>query len=251
MTDRCPSSLALEAVLLEPRTAKAALHAKGCEKCQARLVQMEREGEEFSRFVFPATLAAVEKPARGFKLTWALVFAPAALAALALVFAVRPSEPPSEPASEPAGDYVGAKGAALKLSVYTGGAGKARELAAGEEVPASAALRFRVQASSACRLWIVSIDESGQVSRLFPASGTGGAPVQGLSTLPGGVELDGHPGPERLYAVCTSGEVGMASIEAAVRGAASGGTQKVRAGGPLAGLPKGSSQATVLLEKKP
>lgn len=246
MTDRCLSSLALEAVLLEPQSAPGAVHARGCEKCRTRLLQMEREGEEFRRFVYPATLAAVEKPARWS--SWALIFAPAAaLAAVALVMiAVRPPRP--------AEDYVGSKGAALKLSVYSGGAERAHQVSDREEVRADAALRFRVQASSPCQLWVVSIDETGQVSRLFPASGATGAPVQGLVTLPGGVALDGHPGPERVYAVCTAKELSMLRIENAVRGTVNAGPGvgmvKVRTAGALEGLPGGSSQATLLLEKK-
>ena len=244
MTDRCPSSLALEAVLLEPQRAPAAAHARSCEKCRTRLVQMEREGEDFRRFVYPATLAAVEKPAGGSRIPWAWIFAPAvALATAVVVIVARPTEP--------AEDYVGTKGAALKLSVYTGGAEKAHELADREDVRANAALRFRVQAASACKLWIVSIDETAQVSRLFPAGGAGGAPVQGLVTLPGGVELDGHTGPERLYAVCAGNDLTLPQIEDAVRRSVGAGTQNVRAAGALQGLPKGSSQATLLLEKKP
>jgi hypothetical protein len=244
MTDRCPSSLALEAVLLEPQSAPAAAHAKGCEKCRARLVQMEREGEDFRRFVYPATLAAVEKPVRAPWISWAFIAAPAAaLAAAAVVIIARPVGPGE--------DYLGTKGAALKLSIYTGGAEKAHELSDREGVRANAALRFRVQASSACKLWIVSVDERGTVSRLFPAGGESGASVQGLVTLPGGAELDGRAGPERVYAVCSSDEVSLARLESVVRGTVGAGTENVRAAGALQGLPRGSAQATLLLEKKP
>jgi hypothetical protein len=62
--------------------------------------------------------------------------------------------------------------------------------------------------------------------------------------------LDGKPGLERFYAVCTREPLPLAQIDAAVRSAVAGGPETVRRGDPLRGLPGGSSQATLLVEKR-
>ena len=61
------------------------------------------------------------------------------------------------------------------------------EMEAGDAVPADARLRFRVASGQACRLWLLSVDGRGEVSRLFPAQGDAPAAVQGasLSTFDG------------------------------------------------------------------
>jgi len=85
MTPSCPSDLALEAHLLEPAASALGTHLSSCADCAARLAAMERQGEDFRRFVYPATVARIEEAARhrGWRL-WVLapvpVFAAAALA---------------------------------------------------------------------------------------------------------------------------------------------------------------------------
>lgn len=206
------SDYALEEHLLDPQ--KHFDHIAGCERCKARLSRMEEEGRHFRRFVYPATLETLERPRRR---SWAWLLAPmGALAAAGLVLVV----------NRPQSDYVGTKGSALKLSVYTA----ARALNDGDAVPASASLRFRVQVSSPCELSLLSVDDSGQISRIY-----GPAKAQGDEALPGGAQLDGRPGTERFFAICTPKPV--AGIEDMVRD------------GSLKELPSGSTQASLLLKK--
>lgn len=241
---RCPSELALERHLLDPATSGLRPHLESCPRCGERVATMEREGEEFRRFVYPATVDAVQDaaaPARGRR--WGLALAPlAAAAAAAVVLLLQPSGGPGP-------DYLGTKGFAFQ--VFAGGPSGARAVASGESVPAAGALRFQVGPGRPCRLWVVSVDASGQVSRLFPAEGEGGALVEKQGPLPGGAVLDGRAGPERIYAVCTPSPLPFAEVEKAARAAAGGGPGSVRAAGGLRGLPAGTSQATLLLEKRP
>ena len=189
-----PSDLKLEEHLLD--RAKHAEHIASCARCQERLAQMEEEGRHFRQFVYPATLPELEKPRR----SWRWLLAPlGALAAAALV--VIAQRPPS--------DYVGTKGAALKLTIYT----QARALGDGEQVPASASLRFRVHTSEPCELTLTSTDDRGEVSRIYQGK------AEGDAELPGGATLDGKAGTERFTAMCKSGS--------------------------------GSTQASVLLKKSP
>jgi anti-sigma factor RsiW len=247
MTARCPSDLALERHLLEPEGPALQPHLAGCSRCAARLEEMRRQGEDFQRFVYPATVEAVEAaawPGRRPWLRWLALGGPAlAAAAAAVVLMVRPWGPPD--------DYLGVKGSGgLGIAVFVQEAGAVRVVGNGEAVRADAAVRFRVRAARTCRLWILSLDARGEVSRLYPGEGTGGAEVSGAADIPGGAVLDGQPGPERIYAVCTPGPSKWRALAAQLKGGAGPGEASVRAPPPAAGLPEGTLLATVLLEKR-
>ena len=240
MSGRCPSELALEEHLARPGGPVAA-HLLSCGPCQARLAQMRQEGDQFRQFVYPRTLDAVLERSdhkRGLRWIW-LVAAPALAAAAALAIVVRPGAP--------AETYLGTKGGALGFAVFAGGAAGVRALDDGAPVPATAALRFRVHPSAACHLWIASLDASGQISRIYPTDGDQGALVSGTAALPGGAVLDGHPGPERFYAVCTRRPLSFSAVQSSVRAAA----PEVRTARKLRGLPEDSTQSSVLVEKIP
>jgi hypothetical protein len=244
-----PSELAMEAYLLDPERSGLSEHLDGCEVCKARLLRMEKEGEDFRRFVLPATLDRVlEANARK---RWSfngwMVAVPAMAAAAALAVIVLPRVTGRE---EPDPDYIGEKGG-FGLVVYTSGAGGATTVPDGGKVNPSAALRFKVRPGNAkaCNLWLLSIDESGQVSRIYPTQGEGGAHIAQTTPLPGGAMLDGKTGLERLYAVCSPEPIAYGQVESAVRASVSSGS--IRNGALLAGLPRGAAQTTVLLDKKP
>jgi hypothetical protein len=235
-----PSELALEAHLLDPARSQVAGHLASCERCRGRVARMEKEGEDFRRFILPATLdAVVEKHTRRRKpwLALAAIVPAAAAAALVVVFGVRHG---------PGDEYVGTKGG-LVLAAFVNRGGEAEAVQDGTQVPASAALRFRVTPPRPCSLWLVSVDESAQISRIYPVSGETGAAVVQAGALPGGALLDGKTGLERFYAACTPEPVSFATVSAAVKSAVAGG---VRRGDALPNLPRGSAQATVLVEKR-
>jgi len=241
--NRHPSELALEAYLLDHESSKVAPHLAGCERCRIRIARMEREGEDFRRFVLPATLDAVlEKnaPDRRKRWLWLLGLAPLAAAA-ALIVAIRPSEPPE--------GYVGEKGG-LSLVAYLGAPGGAKMVLDGQAVQASAALRFSVAPAGRCNLWVICVDESGQISRIYPAQGDGGAPVSKQGALPGGAVLDGRAGLERFYAVCSPGSLRYEDLTKSVRVSVRG-ADDVRKGPALPWLPRGTRQVSFLVEKRP
>ncbi|MCA1827470.1 MAG: DUF4384 domain-containing protein [Myxococcales bacterium] len=213
------SDFALEEHLLD--RAKHAGHVAACERCRSRLARMEEEGRHFRQFVYPATLEALEKPrGRSWVRLLSILTPVGFVAAAGLVLIARKG---------PDSGYVGTKGGALKLTVYTA----SRALNDGESVAASASLRFRVQVSSPCELLVLSLDDSGQISRIY-----GPSPAKGDAALPGGAKLDGRAGTERFFAICTPKRV--AGIEDLVRAAGQG---------PVRDLPSGSTQASLLLKK--
>jgi hypothetical protein len=238
-----PSELALEAYLLDREASKAAPHVAGCEHCRARVARMEREGEDFRRFVLPATLDAVlEKnaPRKRKAWIWLIGLAPVA-AAVAIFVAIRPTEPPD--------GYVGEKGG-MSLVAYLGAPGGTKAVVDGQAVNPAAALRFSVAPRSHCNLWLFSVDESGQISRIYPTDGEGGAPVSKQGPLPGGAVLDGRAGLERFYAVCSPAPLRYEDVTKSVR-AAIRKPEDVRKGPDLPGLPKGTRQVSLLVEKRP
>ena len=203
---------------------------------------MEADGEAFRRYVYPATVDAVldaALPSR--KRNWfAALVSVTAATGMGVLLLLRPVPPES---------YLGLKGDPLVLSVFAGTPEGARVVVDGSRIPAASAIRFQVRRPAPCRLWIVSVDGAGQVSRLFPPWGDEGAEVTTPGPLPGGAVLDGRPGPERIFAVCTTRPLGMKSLEAAGRLAASGGPGGVRMTRRLEGLPREVLQSSLLIEK--
>jgi hypothetical protein len=237
----CPSDLRLEAHLLGPARSGLAAHLEACTRCRERLAAMEREGEEFRREVYPATVDAVVEAARPRRrIRWALLLpAPAALAAAAALVLLLPR-----------GEEVQTKGD-LGFAVFAATPDGARPVADGGRVPADAAVRFRVQPTGPCRLWVASVDAGGEISRIYPPGkgGSGAELAAGPADLPGGAVLDGMPGPERFYAVCVPDGVAWPEVVRAVADAAGKGPEAVRAPGALRGLPAGTAAASLLVEK--
>jgi hypothetical protein len=247
MTNGHPTDLALERYLLDKAASPLAGHLAACGPCRGRIARMEEDGRRFRQFVYPATVERIEAAARRRPARWwmaVLAPIPALAAAVALVLLVRPTGP--------ADDYVGLKGAGgLGLAAFVQRGGVATPVADHGKVAPASALRLRVRTAAACRLFVLSVDARGSVSRLDTA-GADGLPLgAGQHDLPGGVELDGTAGPERLFAVCAPSGVSWPEVERAGRAAGSGGAERVRATTTLGGLPAGASQATLLLEKKP
>jgi hypothetical protein len=250
---RCPSDLALEAHLLDPARSSLTPHVHSCNDCRTRIARMEAEGEDFRRFVFPATVEAVEEamtPRSRRLLSWLMPVGGLVAAAAALMLVVRVGTGSRTP-MHPGNDDIQLKGGSMSLAVYVGGGARgASAVTDGASVPANAQIRFKVRPAPDCKLWIVSVDASGQVSRLYPAAGEPTV-VSESGALPGGAVLDGAGGPERIYAVCAPEALPFGTVERSARAAAAGGAEKVRHAGELRGLPASASQATLLLEKKP
>lgn len=230
----CLDDVALERVRMELAVDSQRAHAESCALCRTRLEAMRAEDEDFHRFVFPRTVDAVAKAGRR-RPFWPVLFAVVPVAA-AVAFGVWHREPSA--------DYVGLKGETVGLAVFTVDAsGAPVQLADGASVSASASLRFRVAPSKACHLWLFSLDEQRQVSRLYPPVGPA-ALVSGATTIPGGATLDGLKGAERIFAFCSATPLDFGELEHRVMEVHT----PIRA---LANVPLEGLQGSVLLEKKP
>jgi hypothetical protein len=244
MTPRCPSDLALELFMLQPERSPESGHVADCTSCASRLARMREEGDEFRQFVFPRTVEAVEDAMekRRFRFHWAFVLAPLGAAAAIALAVLVPSGPPK--------DYeYGVKGTGMALAVYVNGSQGAAAVPDGAVVPATAALRFKVQPASDCWLWIISVDANGVVSQLYPPKGAM-PDRRAAGTVPGGAVLDGQPGPERIFALCAPSQTTTWAEVKAAASVALGGPERVRSARSLGGSLSGAKQASLLLEKK-
>jgi hypothetical protein len=256
MISRCPSNLALESHLLEGTSSKYAPHVGTCAACQARLARMEEQGRRFLQYVYPATVDKIVDAAGGQRARWKrwmlVLPVPAVVAMAALLLVVRTGSAPEPLIPELEQTQVKGGGPdSLGLTVFLGAADGAEPIAEGTAIPTHSAIRFKVTPRKACRVWVVSVDAAGQVSRLYPTMGDDGAEISRGGVLPGGAVLDGASGPERIFAFCTPRPVAYASVERAVQRAVVGGEQAVRSVAVVPGLPDGTAQGTVLMEKKP
>ncbi|ACG74482.1 conserved hypothetical protein [Anaeromyxobacter sp. K] len=242
----CPSDLRLEALLLAPDGADAA-HVTACPACQERLAEMRAEGEAFAREVYPATVDAVVASVRAApaaaprpapRLHWLRFAVPlAAAAAVAVFLLVRLRPAPT-----------------VELSVFVQDAARAAPVADGEPVPATASLRFEVHPSSPCCLWILSVDPKGNIARLYPPKGDKASeelihPAE-PHALPTTAVLDGQAGPARIFAVCTKAPVPWPKLKDAAAKRLEKGDEAVRQLRAIGGLPRGSAQTSVLIEKR-
>lgn len=236
----CPTDLELEQLLAgDSSTPSGEGHTSDCPHCAARLEWMRQAGQHFTAFVFPRTREEVARrlaSPRGGWLFWLPAFAAVGAVASALLLLIPPP------------DYLGQKGSGAPvgaLEVYVGEGGQGRRLSPGEVVHPGDGLRFVVQSKRA--VFILSIDSTGQVSRIYPPAGANPGPAGGL--LPGGAILDEVTGPERIFAIYPEGPLGFEELEAAARRAVvGGGPELVRR---LERLPLAVPQESVLLEKVP
>ncbi len=245
----CIDDVTFEEHLLGLGSPAAAEHVRSCANCQARLLVDEKSAEHFRKFVFPRTVdAVVASQVKSLPRWW---FAMAAAAACVLLLGFIPLIKRLT-LTEPGDDYTGTKGASesgsFSLTVYTPLETGVAALRDGERVAAAAPLRFEVSTPEPCALWLISVDDSGTVSRLFPTEGDEGAAVNGFQSLPGGVVLDGRTGSERFFALCSVAPLSYAQVLSAAKDF--GALLPSKTAAPkLAGLPEGTLQDTLRLDK--
>jgi anti-sigma factor RsiW len=240
MTPACPGSLQLHQHLADPARSKLAGHLAGCPHCVQRLAEIQSRFATFDSVVFPRTVDAVVGRAPRQRRPWWVLAAPLPVFALAALVLLAPRHRITE--------EVAPRGSGLMLSVFVAGPSGIRALKDNDRVPADAALRFEVHPPQTCWLTILSLDATGEVSRLFPLSGDSAQVSGGL--LPGGAVLDGTLAPERVFALCGVKQLPVDSIRQELR-------QHVVAQHPLRTLslvdsiPSDALQATLFLEKEP
>lgn len=212
-------SLTLDRLLLgslpeaEARAARA--HLVECADCAAQLAELEADQKRFEAHVFARTLPGLEqRAARPSPLAWlsrvrSLAVPAAATLALGLALFVGVGRPAPEPDLRIKG------GPTFKVFALHGE--RVFQVQPGTRLAAGDRIRFVVESESPRWLLVASRDGAGKVSVYFPPEGGRSARVEaGRSELPGSIELDAAPGPERLFAWFSDAPLEASAVAAAL-----------------------------------
>jgi hypothetical protein len=237
---RCPSYLSLELYLVDPDQGEVRTHVESCVACSRRVSLLREQGAEFDETVYPSLrgpLGLARREVRQLRRWW-----PAAALSLCAAGLTLMALPQRATVSR---DRV--KGASFSLNVLVDRSGRAERVDSTGRVPASARIGFEASVPAPCWAAVVSVDAAGVVSRFFPATGES-TQIRG-GDLPGGAHLDGHSGPERIFAFCAARPLDAGLLLRAIQATIPGGEARVRETQAIAGLPRDVDQASVLLEK--
>jgi hypothetical protein len=203
--------------------AKARDHISSCDKCKARWTELEEDKARFDQFVFPRTVAAVEKRANRSVLDfvrerWAMLvpaLGVAVAATLLIVVSVKGSQTEDEP-------YYGVKGGKASVEVVANRVGKGNfDVKEGAVLHPKDRIQFVVDSAGMKYVLIASKDGKGNVSIYFPYEGKQSAEVApGKHVLPGSIELDDVVGREKLVTVFSDAPVEADAVKKSIESGA-------------------------------
>ncbi len=246
MSPRHPSDYQLEAYLLKGERSPVAAHVADCAACAARVDSMRHEGTAFDERILPRLRPALagQRPApRTRRLRWLLAIP--AFAGVGLAVLLHNADGPVAGVDP----FTHTKGEGCGLVVYVNHAGTGVPATEGEAIPAAASLRFRFLGASPMWLSLMSVDQFGEVSRLFPGDAES-ARVSGGTLLPGGAVLDGKAGPERLFLFCGRERLREDELQQAVVRSIASNADAVRRVTTIERLREEVDQGSILLEKR-
>ncbi|WP_163999547.1 DUF4384 domain-containing protein [Pyxidicoccus caerfyrddinensis] len=223
-----PSAQALEVLAFAPpgggsQAPDVEAHVRGCESCQARVSLLREERARFlqarpARAFSARVLESARRPSvwERYRL-WLFGTLPVAVAAaVAVVLLVSPGMR-SGNGDRPQVTFKGATPVRLEVLVSREGQ-PAAPFRPGDVLRAGDVLRFRSFVPEAGHVFIANIDDAGQVTTYFPASGARSVPVEaGEQVLPGSVTLDDWTGDERITLFFSPEPLEAREVEAALR----------------------------------
>jgi predicted anti-sigma-YlaC factor YlaD len=197
-------------------SARVRRHAESCPRCGSALAELEREAADFKNQVaFESFEAAIEARRHRASMRWlkpvGLALA-AGLAALMLAGPLRPA------IFESHSGYNNLKGGAA-LELYVGGTGASSRIATSDEKLAPGErIRVGYQAAGKPFVLVLSIDEAGVVTPLYPESGQSVAAdsTSGTHLMPDSLELTGS-GLERVIALFSARPIEVSAATQAAR----------------------------------
>lgn len=255
-----PTALALHeyhlALLPREDADGIARHLGGCERCQTELDALAADQGRFEREVFPLTREAMERrgTAPRWGLRWGLPSLLVLTAGTCLVLLVSGRQLAGVGAGGEGGadDILRAKGQGL-LAVFASRAGSVISIEDGKTaVRAGDRIRFVLWPAGLTHAVIASVDGAGRVTVYHPYGGSESAPLAPgpRVEVPGSIELDDSPGPERVFAVLSARPLQTAVVVEALKKLALEGSAAVRRTDRLSiGLK--ATQQSILLEKLP
>jgi len=210
--DGCLSNLVLDRLigqeLDEEARAAARVHLKACERCSARLGQLEQERDLFR--AAPPPFSQPEPASRRTARALAAGSVIAAGAAVGLLFFMQRAE-------EPEPDVTQIKGG-VRLGFYVKRADAVQRGRSGDVVHPGDAIRFAFTSFSPGYLMVLSRDGAGRVS-VYYAEGERAAPIEPGEDvlLPGSITLDDVLGLEEIHALHCAAPVPVAPVVEALQ----------------------------------
>ncbi len=214
-------ALSLDRLLLSSMSAdeerQAGEHLEACEACRTALEELRADQQRFAARVFARTLPPLEARAcrRGrlellaARLGNPRLLVPVGLAVALLLVVARPAPEPD----------LRIKGGPT-LKVFARRQGAVFQVRPDTRLAAGDRIRFVIEPERPGYLLVASVDGAGTVSVYFPPEGGQSAPVgAGRSELPGSIELDDAPGPERLFAYFSEQPLPAAEVARALAAA--------------------------------
>jgi hypothetical protein len=194
---------------------EAEAHLSACSRCRQALEQQQKDHQKFNQEIFAKTWPTLrDKVTRktGWRTWWGRwpvmipvgVGAAAAVALVVFVFFIKPQ----------ASDEVRIKGDPT-LQIFAKRPDREQVFAVTPEVKLRPGDRIRFVAEAPGRgfLLVVSKDRGGQVSFYVPTFGAQSVEIPpGKHEMPGSIELDQAPGPERIYAIFSDEPLSVATI---------------------------------------
>ncbi|MBI5525047.1 MAG: hypothetical protein HY897_01855 [Deltaproteobacteria bacterium] len=249
----CPSSLALDAWVLDGRKETDPLHAhvKSCPRCTAQIAELDHASDVFRRDVFPATVGKVVRLSR--KVPWyerifaedhpfKLVYTVPMLTITLILLVIGLVQLPFSRNDAPQTAIKGTLG----LTVFVEHQGSVRELFDGETVFPGDRLRFRPAVPADGFLMVVSVQENGSVNLYYPPDGDSAMKVAaGSEALPGSIVLDESTGGERVFVLYSSRMFSLGEVKSAIQSVMSFGSVE-----GLKALPLEMKQATTVFRKE-
>ena len=233
------------------------VHSAHCPGCAARRAEHSRQVLHFRSVVFPRTAARFssrDRPALRWRWSYGLAL-PLAASLLLLARGLQTKPGPAALARKPQDEILGIKGAPL-LQVFARHKGlgaaspEVTRVTDGDRLAPGDALRFVLSPTGLPYVLVTSVDGAGQASVYYPYQGEASAEVVGRDTVsvPGSIELDQAPGPERLFVIYSKEPLPAGTAREALARLAAGGASAIRAAQRLPIVD--TIQSTLLFEKE-
>jgi hypothetical protein len=222
-------------------------HVAACEPCRRRVNRFRADRAHFVGVLdrtMPAVLAKIATDARekrrGWKYWWTMLPLAAGLALVSFGSVALDARRELHPALAVKGDPA--------FTLYVQRQGRASPFVSGGSLSPGDPIRFVLRPSGLRYLLLVSIDASGRANTYFPYGGTSSVAIDDADevTLPGSIELDATPGPERVFALFSREPLEATAALEALVAIGRGGPDAIRREERLA-VPA-EAQSTVLFE---
>ena len=248
----CPPESILNRLWLEDLEegdkVEVARHVEQCESCQAAIAEFERERQEFlvknpPEKIEEYVLSQVERRIRA-KRRFTIAAVPIAAIVLAVLFVV------FWPVHNPKPTIRTKGGVSIELWVQDGE--KVVKVGPGKSFKAGDRIQFKCTSGADDHVFLVSLDEAGQVSNFnHEMFGTSKKIVPGSGiVLEGSIILDESVQAERVFAIFSNEPIEWQEVELAAKQAHEELARNEGSLRELTSLPVEYPQATVLLRKR-